>query len=138
MKKVWGNTRGLKSAQLKRLENFYRRRVSPEYLITSELARDIALLSHEIQRQIGLLINRTGKVAYVLVGDAQGIFIPELSEYRANPGRLRGVRCIHTHLKADPLNHDDLTDLALLRLDAMAAITMNNEGQPRTIRHCLD
>lgn len=133
MKKVWGNTRGLKSAQLKRLENFYRRRVSPEFLITPELARDIGLLSHEIQRQIGLLISRSGKVAYVLVGDAQGIFIPELSEYRANPGRLRGVRCIHTHLRAEPLNQDDLTDLALLRLDAMAAITLNEEGHPRKI-----
>jgi GTP-binding protein HflX len=133
MKKVWGNARGLKSAQLKRLENLYRRRVSPEFLITPELARDIGLLSHEIQRQIGLLINRSGKVAYVLVGDAQGIFIPELSEYRANPGRLRGVRCIHTHLKAAPLNQDDLTDLALLRLDAMAAISLNEEGYPRKI-----
>jgi len=133
MKKLWGNARGLKSAQLKRLENLYRRRVSPEFLITPELARDIGLLSHEIQRQIGLLINRSGKVAYVLVGDAQGIFIPELSEYRANPGRLRGVRCIHTHLKANPLNQDDLTDLALLRLDAMAAISLNEEGYPHKI-----
>ena len=133
MKKVWGNTRGLKSGQLKRLENLYRRRVSPDFLITAELARDIGLLSREIQRQIGLLINRTGKIAYVLVGDAQGIFIPELSEYRLNPGRLRGVRCIHTHLKAEPLNQDDLTDLAMLRLDAMAAINLNDEGHPRKI-----
>ncbi len=133
MKKVWGNTRGLKSGQLKRLENFYRRRVSPDFLITAELARDIGLLSREIQRQIGLLINRIGKIAYVLVGDAQGIFIPELSEYRLNPGRLRGVRCIHTHLKAEPLNQDDLTDLAMLRLDAMAAIELNDEGHPQKV-----
>ena len=133
MKKVWGNTRGLKSNQLRRLENLYRRRISPEFLISAELARDIGLLSQEIQRQIGLLVNRAGKVAYVLVGDTQGIFIPELSEYRLNPGRLRGVRCIHTHLRAEPLNQDDLTDLAMLRLDAMAAITLNSEGHPRKI-----
>ena len=133
MKKVWGNTRGLKSRQLRRLENLYRRRISPDFLISAELARDIGLLSQEIQRQIGILVNRAGKIAYVLVGDAQGIFIPELSEYRLNPGRLRGVRCIHTHLRAEPLDQDDLTDLAMLRLDAMAAITLDSKGHPRKI-----
>jgi GTPase len=133
MKKIWGNTKGLKADPLRRLENLYRRRIQPEFLISPELARDIATLSHEIQRQIGVLINRAGKIAYVLVGDAQGIFIPDLSEYRAYPGRLRGVRCIHTHLKEEPLNPDDLTDLALLRLDIMAAITLNEQGFPQTI-----
>ncbi len=133
MKKIWGNTKGLKADPLRRLENLYRRRVQPEFLISPELARDIALLSHEIQRQIGVLINRAGKIAYVLVGDTQGIFIPDLSEYRAYPGRLRGVRCIHTHLKNEPLNPDDLTDLALLRLDIMAAITLNEQGYPQVI-----
>ncbi len=130
MKKVWGHTKGLKAAQLKRLENFYRRRVPPEFIITPELARDLTQLSSEIQRQIGLLINRSGKIAYVIVGTPQGIFIPELAEYRADPGRLRGVRCVHTHLKNEGLNHDDLTDLSLLRLDLMAALTISDEGRP--------
>lgn len=133
MKKVWGHTKGLKTGQLHRLENFYRRRVPPEFIVTQELARDMAQLSSEIQRQIGLIINRSGKVAYVLVGTPQGIFIPELSEYRANPGRLRGVRCIHTHLKQESLTHDDLTDLSLLRLDLMAAITVSTQGHAQEI-----
>ncbi len=133
MKKIWGNTRGLKAGQVHRLENLYRRRVPPEYLITPELARDLCQLSQEIQRQIGLMIDRAGKLAYVVVGDAQGIIIPKLLEYRASPGRLRGLRCIHTHLKDESLNQDDLTDLALLRLDAMAAITSDDQGFPRAV-----
>ncbi|MBI5062298.1 MAG: GTPase HflX [Desulfatitalea sp.] len=133
MKKIWGNTKGLKAGQVHRLENLYGRRVPPEYLITPELARDICQLSQEIQRQIGLMIDRAGKLAYILVGDAQGIIIPKLLEYRASPGRLRGLRCIHTHLKDESLNQEDLTDLALLRLDAMAAITSDDEGFPRTV-----
>jgi GTP-binding protein HflX len=133
MKKIWGNTRGLKTGQVHRLENLYRRRVPPEYLITPELARDLCQLSQEIQRQIGLMIDRAGKLAYVVVGDAQGIIIPKLLEYRASPGRLRGLRCIHTHLKDESLNQDDLTDLALLRLDAMAAITSDDQGFPRAV-----
>jgi len=133
MKKIWGNTKGLKAGQVHRLENLYRRRVPPEYLITPELARDLCQLSQEIQRQIGLMIDRAGRLAYVLVGDAQGIVIPKLLEYRVSPGRLRGLRCIHTHLKDEALNQDDLTDLALLRLDAMAALTSDDQGFPRAV-----
>jgi GTP-binding protein HflX len=133
MKTIWGNPKGLKHHHLKRLENLYRRKVPPEFLITPELTRDLAQLSFEIQRQIGLLIDRGGKVAYVVVGDFQTIFLPELHEYRAFPGRLRGVRCIHTHLKNEGLTDDDLTDLSLLRLDAMAAVTINDEGWPHKV-----
>lgn len=128
MKKLWGNTKGLKTDQLRRLEKLYRRRVAPQYLISPELARDLAQLTFQIQRQIGLLITRAGKITYVIVGDAQAIIIPELSDYRIAPDRLRGVRCIHTHLKNEPLSSDDLTDLALLRLDAMAALTLKSSG----------
>ena len=133
MSKVWGNTRGLKSNQLHRLENLYRRRVQPNFLLTQELCRDLAQLSWEIQRQLGLLIDRAGKVAYVLVGDPQSILIPDISEYRLAPGRLRGLRCIHTHLRNEPLTQDDLNDLALLRLDIMAAIVISDDGRPLQI-----
>jgi len=130
MKRLYGNKGGLKSNQIRRLEKIYRRRIPPEFLITSELAHEICYISHDIRRQIGLLINRTGQVAYVIVGDQQKIFIPDTSEYRVAPGRLRGLRCVHTHLKNESLTQDDLTDLALLRLDLMAVITLMNDGRP--------
>jgi GTP-binding protein HflX len=128
MKRLFGNIGGLKSGQIRRLENLYRRRLPPQFLITFELARDISTLSHEIRRQIGLLIDRQGKIIYVIVGNHHGIVIPDTSEYRVAPGRLKGLRCIHTHLNNEPLTREDLTDLALLRLDMMAAITMTREG----------
>jgi GTP-binding protein HflX len=128
MKKLFGNIGGLKASHIRKLENLYRRRLPPQFLISFELARDISQLSHEIRRQIGLLINRQGKIAYVIVGDHQKIVIPDTSDYRVAPGRLRGLRCIHTHLDNEPLTTDDLTDLALLRLDIMASITMTEAG----------
>jgi len=128
MKKLFGNIGGLKASHFRKLGNLYRRRLPPQFLITFELARDIIRLSHDIRRQIGLLINRQGKIPYVIVGDHQKIVIPEISDYRVAPGRLRGLRCIHTHLDNEPLTTDDLTDLALLRLDIMAAITMTETG----------
>lgn len=125
---------GLKPAQVKRLENLYRRRVLPRLIVSPELAKDMALLSREIARQVGLLIDRTGKIRTVIVGDRQKIVIPDLSDYRVAPGRLRGLRCVHTHIDGEPLTQDDLTDLALLRLDLMAAITVTPQGLPRKIR----
>ena len=134
MKKLFGNTTGLKANQVRRLENLYRRRIAPAFLISYELTRDLCHLSHEIRRQIGLLITRQGKIAFVIVGDHKRIVIPSIEHYRAASGRLKGLRCIHTHLLNDPLTDDDLTDLSLLRLDMMAAIITDEEGRPQHIQ----
>ena len=130
MKRLHGNIGGLKSSQTRRLEMLYRRRVPPDQVITFELAREISSLSYEGRRQVGLLIDRNGRIVSVIVGDHQKIVIPNLEEYRTAPGRLRGLRCVHTHLKSETLTQDDLTDLALLRLDLIAAITIKPDGFP--------
>ncbi len=65
----------------------------------------------------------------MIVGDQRGILIPDLSRYRASPTRLRGLRCVHTHLRSESLTGDDLTDLALLRLDLMATLSMETNGR---------
>src|SRR5262249_7002135 len=49
---------------------------------------------------------------------------------RAGRGRFRGLRLVHTHLRNEPLTRDDLVDLALLRLDLVAAIGMLPDGRP--------
>jgi len=133
LKKLYGNTTGLKANHIKRLGNLYRRRIPPEFLLTPEIARDLCRFSREIRRQIGIMINRRSKIAFVIVGDSKKIMIPDSSMYRAAPGRLKGLRCIHTHLNHEALSADDLTDLALLRLDMMAVITSNDEGIPLKI-----
>ncbi len=130
MKKLFGNTSGLKANQARRLEKFYRRRIPAAFLITRELTRDLCSLSREIRRQIGVLINRQGKIAFVIVGDHKKIVIPSLENYRGASGRLKGLRCIHTHLQNEALTNDDLSDLSLLRLDMMAAIETSGDGRP--------
>jgi GTP-binding protein HflX len=130
MKRIYGNIRGLKTSQLRRLENLYRRKVLPQMLISPELIRDLCRLSDEIRRQAGLLIDRQGKIAYVIIGGPDSIVIPDTGDYRAAWGRLRGLRCVHTHLKQEPLSQEDLTDLILLQLDMMAAVTFAADGLP--------
>lgn len=75
-------------------------------------------------------MDRNGEICFVIVGDSREILIPDLSRWRTGRGRLRGLRCIHTHLKDEPLSQEDLVDLALLRLDLMAAIGVDEKGLP--------
>lgn len=84
-------------------------------------------ISFDTGRQIGVLINRKGKVEYVMVGDAKQIELPDFKRVRVAAGRFRGLRCVHTHLLGEELDQDDLTDLALLRLDMMSAIQVDPE-----------
>ncbi len=69
----------------------------------------------------------------VMVGDQRGIMIPDLSRYRTGIPRLRGLRLIHTHLHGEPLSEEDLTDLALLRLDMMVALSANERGDQGSV-----
>jgi GTP-binding protein HflX len=65
-----------------------------------------------------------------MVGDTSGIEMPDWGRLRAGRGRLRGLRCIHTHLADEGLSRDDLTDLAVLRFDAMVSIAVREDGLP--------
>ncbi|MFZ3046810.1 MAG: GTPase HflX [Desulfatirhabdiaceae bacterium] len=130
MKKLNGNIGGLKSSQVTALERLHLIQTAAEYVISPDLADDLCRLSGDIKRQVGVLINRQGIVVTVIVGDHDGLMIPDLSEYRMATGRLKGLRLVHTHLHEEPLSPDDLTDLSLLRLDLIAAITLDNSGKP--------
>jgi len=134
---VFGHLQGLKPSELKKLERLYHRKVPPQAIITSDLAWEIAELSHQLNRQIGLLINRKGEIDYVIVGTFNRVEIPELKGYRDYASRLKGLRHIHTHLvkndKGSGLDQEDLLDLAFLRLDLVGALEVNEKGEPGKI-----
>lgn len=128
---VQGFLKGLKHNQVRRIERLATRRVAHTDIISPELARQMCELSHETGRQIGVLLNRKGKVEYVMVGSATAIEMPDFGRARASTDRFRGLRCVHTHLQGEKLTQDDLTDLALLRLDLMSAVQVDrNTGLP--------
>ncbi len=116
-----------------RLEHLYRRRVPTDKVISPELARSCTELSHEIRSQIGLVITRRGLIEMVIVGDGKELDLTPLGRFRLGRQSLRGVRLVHTHLHDEPLSHDDLTDLALLRLDLISAVGVNAQGLPGTM-----
>ncbi len=134
MPSIEGNLTGLKPKQVKNLEKIFRRRLSHDQVVSEELCRYLAGLAHETGRQLGILINRRGYITHVIVGTRQGIVLPSLHEYRLGHGRLRGLRCIHVHLDNQPLDAEDLTDLAMLRLDLMGVVNTTASGLPTRLQ----
>jgi GTPase len=128
-----GNLLGLKASQRKALERTFRRRVPTDEVVTLELARHLTAVSREIGRQVGVLLSRDGAVRQVVVGDASQLELPDVGRLRGGVGRFRGLRLVHTHLRGEPLTADDLNDLAMLRLDLVAAIQADAAGDPGAV-----
>ncbi|HEY0883016.1 MAG TPA: GTPase HflX [Archangium sp.] len=135
MNEPTGNVLGLKPSELKHLKNTWRRSVSVHEIVSPELARHLTEFSRETNRQVGVLLNRKGNVEAVVVGNAHQLELPDIGRARAGQVRLRGLRLVHTHLKSEPLTRDDLTDLALLRLDMVAAIGVKDDGLPGVLHY---
>jgi GTP-binding protein HflX len=97
-------------------------------VIGPEFARELADISLDIGRQVGVLVDRTGNVHLVLVGDNRQIVLPDLGRARGALTRLLGLRLIHTHVNGEGLTQDDINDLAQLRLDMVAALLPSPDG----------
>lgn len=132
--RIGGNTQGLAAQPLRRLERLAQRRCPEDVVVGPELARTMTELANDVQRQVGALDRPAGLHPPCAHGDARTVYLPDLSDYRKGRDRLCGLRLVHTHLKGEPLSDDDLTDLALLRLDVVAAIEVLADGLPRTRR----
>jgi GTP-binding protein HflX len=115
---------------MKTLERLGSKKVPRELVISQEMARTLCQISTELNRQVGLLIHRSGRVENVIVGTFAGIMIPQLGLVRASGGRLRGVRLVHTHLAGEDINDEDLMDLLFLRLDLLSVLKVTKDGLP--------
>lgn len=92
-----------------------------------ELARNLAELSHDLRREISVLIDRRGRVLSVSVADAKGASLPEA---RQGETRLSGYHLLHTHPRGGDLSKGDLSTLFMRRLDAVSAIEVGADGRP--------
>ena len=130
MTEIYGNTAGLAPSALRALERIYRRRVPLDRIATPELIRSLTDASRETGRQVGALVHRSGNIDSVVVGHATGLMLPDIGRLRAAEGRFRALRLVHTHLYNEPLTQDDLVDLTRLRLDLVAAVLLDRDGEP--------
>jgi GTP-binding protein HflX len=132
--RVHGRTQGLKASQLQALERLFRRRVPRSSAAPGELVRELATLSHETRRRVGILIDRSGELTHVFVGDASSIELPPLDATRRGPGRLKGLRWVVTAFGSDEPAPRDLTAFVRARLDLLVLVAVSDEGSPWSLR----
>jgi GTP-binding protein HflX len=132
---IYGNTTGLKPQQSRALQALYRRRLERRQWLSPLLARALTETSRDTHRRLGLLVDRNGEIDKVVVGDAHRVFLPDLGPRRAGAARFRGLRLILSNLGPEGLTEDDLTDLALLQLDAVITVRVLDDGLPGEIQY---
>jgi GTP-binding protein HflX len=78
-----GLTQGLRQRQIDALERLTRRRLSPEQLLTVDLAEELCELTLQIEREITVLIDDRGRLARVIIGDEPYRSLPDAPPVRA-------------------------------------------------------
>src|SRR5262249_25451882 len=129
-----GRASGLKASQIQSLERLYRRRLPRESAAPSELVRELAALSHETRRRVGILVDRSGEVTHVFVGDATGLELPPLGDTRRGASRLKGLRWIATAFGSDVPPQKDLVAFVRARLDLLVIVAVSEDGTPWSLR----
>jgi GTP-binding protein HflX len=94
----------------------------------------MASISHDLNRRVGLLVDRAGHVEAVSVGDARRIEVPRQPSAPAGRMRFCTLRFLATRLEDSALGAEELAPLALHRLDAAAIIAVEGDGGSGLVR----
>ena len=73
-------------------EEDVRRMMDINYHGSVNVTRALVGVSHATGRQVGVLVDRGGRVHHVIIGDASKLMLPDVGRLRAGAGRLRGLR----------------------------------------------
>ncbi len=128
MQKVYGNTQGIKSSQIKQLQRLYEQRQPGDRLATPEFAQALAAIATEIHQPICCYINRRGQVIRVAVGTPNQTQIPPQELPRHSAERLSGIHCLATQFKSEPPDEAALIAMVRQRLDALVVLTVAGSG----------
>lgn len=121
-----GNIESVKKSILNRLDAIYEMKIPKDMIFTEELVNLLNEVTLDLEREISVAIDRKGNIIGVAIGDSSTVDIPIID---VKEGKLSGVRVIHTHPNGNPkLSGLDISALIKLKLDAMVAIGVNNEG----------
>ena len=129
---LYGNISALSAEDQQDLERLYRRKIDSHLVSTQQFNRELCALSSRLSKKISVLLDRSGSVQYVIIGDERLPFMPELKNNSTRPLQLRGLRLVQSQAKPGPrpITRQELADLALLRLDLMLKVDLSEDGYP--------
>lgn len=104
-------------------------------LASLDLVKALCREAADLNRMVGVLINRKGGIDSVILGEQTQLYLPEIGRSRASQSRLRGIRLVvakprrSTQASYD-LDRDFITDLEKLHLDCVLQIEVMPDGSP--------
>lgn len=122
---IHGDIIGVKKSYLNELEKLHEVKIDKNLIISEEILYKVCELSLKINKEICVVLERSGVVHSISIGTSSDAQIHiDLKDKK----KLNGCRVIHTHLNSSPkLSNVDITSLKNLRLDAISAINITNE-----------
>jgi GTP-binding protein HflX len=87
-----------------------------------------------LNRRVGVLVDRAGRIEAVAIGDARRVEVPREPSAPSGRDRFCTLRWIATKDGDEPLTATDLSPLALHRLDALAVVAVEHDGSPGPVR----
>jgi len=94
----------------------------------------MAGVTYALNRRVGVLVDRAGRVEAVTIGDAKSITVPRQPSAPAGRDRFCTLRFLATRRGDEELSPGDLAPLALHRLDALAIVGVAEDGLPGPVR----
>ncbi|MFB2982913.1 GTPase HflX [Microseira sp. BLCC-F43] len=128
METIYGNIKGLKSSQIKQIQQLCEERQPSDRLLVPEFAQQLVAISTEIDRPLCAYINRRGEIVRIGVGTPQETQIYPQDMPRHSAKRLSGIRCIATQLKGDSPDLAALMAMVRQRLDALVVLIPTSNG----------
>jgi GTP-binding protein HflX len=120
---VSGNLKGLSPSEKKSLDKLSQRKLNAEDLVSSDFAKELAILAQNLRRRIGALVTREGRIEKLFIGSKDILYLPELSRHKE--GRLKKLRFVFSDLsnkETVDIPQDIYGDLEIHSFDAVIAV----------------
>lgn len=119
---IYGETENLKKSILEEIQALETWKDLTQSFVPLDLLWKMVHITAKINKEIGVYLDRKGRVQAVFVGDSATVSLPPVPG-RRDPERLNGLRCLHTHPNTSgQLSKVDEEALRVLRFDSMIGI----------------